>query len=97
MTSEKTTGQPNPSFTPRSGGGISQFTRRSMLGLTGLAVAGATVAAWPRLTGTDIPGRGSKALNIAILGTAADAAAQTRGWVAPLSFQTSLSAPPNTC
>ena len=76
MTSEKTPGQPDPSFAPRSGNGISQFTRRSMLGLTGLAVAGATVGAWPRLTGTDIPGRGSNALNIAILGTAADAAAR---------------------
>src|SRR5215207_5412009 len=55
---------------------MSDLTRRSMLGLTGLAVAGATVGAWPRLTGTDIPGRGSKALNIAILGTSADASAR---------------------
>jgi hypothetical protein len=39
-----------------------------MLGPAGIAVAGATVGAWPRLTGTDIPGRGSKALNIAVLG-----------------------------
>ena len=76
MTSEKTPGQPAPLHAPQPGRGLSQLTRRSLLGLTGLAVAGATVGAWPRLTGTDIPGRGSKALKIAILGTAADAAAR---------------------
>ena len=74
MTSEKTPGHQAPSHPLRSSSKLSQLTRRSMLGLSGLALAGATVGAWPRLTGADIPGRGSKALNIAILGTAADAA-----------------------
>jgi ABC-type glycerol-3-phosphate transport system substrate-binding protein len=36
------------------------------------------VASWPRLTGTDIPGRGDNSLSIAIMGTAADAAARQR-------------------
>src|SRR5919107_202972 len=76
MTSEKRPGQASPPDGLRSGSGLSQLTRRSMLGLPGLAVAGARVGAWPRLTGSDIPGRGSKALNIAILGTAADATAR---------------------
>jgi multiple sugar transport system substrate-binding protein len=76
MTSNKTPGQPAPTHPLSSNGGLSTLTRRSMLGLAGLAAAGATVGAWPRLTGTDIPGRGSKALNIAILGTSADAAAR---------------------
>lgn len=74
MTSEKTQGHQAPAHSLRSSSRFAQLTRRSMLGLGGLAVAGATVGAWPRLTGADIPGRGSKALNIAILGTAADAA-----------------------
>ncbi|PTT59367.1 ABC transporter substrate-binding protein, partial [Arthrobacter sp. HMWF013] len=56
MMSEKTPGQPSPSHGLRSRSGLSPLTRRSMLCLTGLAVAGATVGAWPRLTGTDIPG-----------------------------------------
>lgn len=36
------------------------------------------MASWPRLTGTDIPGRGDNSLSIAIMGTAADAAARQR-------------------
>lgn len=36
------------------------------------------MASWPRLSGTDIPGRGDNSLSIAILGTAADAAARQR-------------------
>lgn len=34
------------------------------------------MASWPRLTGSDIPGRGSDGLRVAILGTAADAQAR---------------------
>ena len=52
----------------------SALTRRALLGGAGLAAAAGTVAAWPRLTGTDIPGRGDDALTVLILGTAQDAA-----------------------
>ena len=50
------------------------LTRRALLGAAGLAGAVGTVAAWPRLTGADIPGRGEDALTILILGTSQDAA-----------------------
>src|SRR5699024_1123132 len=50
------------------------LTRRALLGGAGLAAAAGTAAAWPRLTGTDIPGRGDDALTVLILGTAQDAA-----------------------
>lgn len=52
------------------------ITRRTLLGTGGLAAAGATVAAWPRLTGSDIPGRGEDVLRVAIQGTTQDAAAR---------------------
>ena len=51
-------------------------TRRALLGAIGLGAVGATVAAWPRLTGSDIPGRGEDRLTIAIIGTQADAEAR---------------------
>lgn len=50
------------------------ISRRLLLGAAGLAAAGGTAAAWPRLTGTDIPGRGEDVLTVLILGTAQDAA-----------------------
>src|SRR5690625_7943959 len=52
----------------------STITRRALLGAAGLAGAAGTVATWPRLTGTDIPGRGDDTLTVLILGTAQDAA-----------------------
>lgn len=52
----------------------STLTRRALLGAAGLAGTAGTVAAWPRLTGTDIPGRGQDMLTVLILGTAQDAA-----------------------
>lgn len=76
MTSEETSRQAGPDSLHHVNRRLGEISRRSLLGLAGVAVAGATVAAWPRLTGADIPGRGSNALNIAILGTAADAAAR---------------------
>ncbi len=51
-------------------------SRRGFLGLMGVGAVAGTVASWPRLTAADIPGRNSDALNIAILGTAQDAAAR---------------------
>lgn len=54
---------------------MADIGRRAMLGLLGAGAIG-TAASWPRLTARDIPGRDSDALNIAILGTAQDAAAR---------------------
>ena len=54
---------------------MADLTRRSMLGLAGLAAVG-TGLSWPRLTASDIPGRDEDALTIAMLGTAQDAAAR---------------------
>ncbi|OZB88068.1 MAG: hypothetical protein B7X41_10095, partial [Microbacterium sp. 14-71-5] len=51
------------------------ISRRAMLGALGLGIVG-TAISWPRLTGADIPGRGSDALTVALLGTAQDAAAR---------------------
>lgn len=52
------------------------LSRRALLGgLAGLGALGVG-ASWPRLTGTDIPGRGEEGLRIAILGTAQDARAR---------------------
>lgn len=59
-------------------GRLREFSRRTALGALGVGIVGATVASWPRLSGTDIPGRGDNSLSIAILGTAADAAARQR-------------------
>ncbi|PMC76108.1 extracellular solute-binding protein [Brachybacterium sp. UMB0905] len=52
----------------------STITRRALLGAAGLTGIAGAAAAWPRLTGRDIPGRGEDALTILILGTAQDAA-----------------------
>lgn len=52
------------------------LSRRTLLGALGIGAVAGTVGAWPRLTGSDIPGRGSKGLSVAILGTAADAEAR---------------------
>ena len=54
----------------------SSLTRRSALGLLGLAGAAATGLAWPRLTAQDIPGRGTDALTVVLQGTAQDAEAR---------------------
>jgi multiple sugar transport system substrate-binding protein len=54
----------------------SALTRRSALGLLGLAGVAATGLAWPRLTAQDIPGRGTDALVVTVVGTAQDAAAR---------------------
>ncbi|MFD6177551.1 MULTISPECIES: extracellular solute-binding protein [unclassified Isoptericola] len=53
-----------------------ELTRRSAIGVLGLAGATAVGLSWPRLTGTDIPGRGSDVLTVAILGTSQDAASR---------------------
>jgi multiple sugar transport system substrate-binding protein len=52
---------------------VPDLSRRAFLAALGLGAAG-TIASWPRLTASDIPGRGSDALNVAILGTAQDVA-----------------------
>ena len=54
---------------------MADLSRRAVLGLFGAGVLG-TVASIPRLTASDIPGRHSDALNVAILGTAQDAASR---------------------
>ncbi len=51
------------------------LSRRAVIGLLGAGAIG-TAISWPRLTGADIPGRGQDALTIALMGTAADAAAR---------------------
>lgn len=53
-----------------------KLTRRTLLGVGGVAALGTTAAAWPRLSGQDIPGRGQDILRVAIQGTAQDAAAR---------------------
>lgn len=63
---------------PGNNGKLREISRRTALGALGAGIVGATVASWPRLTGMDIPGRGDNALSIAIMGTAADAAARQR-------------------
>ncbi|MDQ0031294.1 extracellular solute-binding protein [Arthrobacter bambusae] len=63
---------------PGNNGKLREISRRTALGALGAGIVGATVASWPRLTGMDIPGRGDNSLSIAILGTAADAAARQR-------------------
>lgn len=55
---------------------MADLTRRALLAVAGLGAVG-TAVSWPRLTGSDIPGRGSDALTIAILGTAQDAESRT--------------------
>lgn len=51
---------------------MADMSRRGFLLAAGAGVAG-TVAAWPRLTAADVPGRGEDALRVAIMGTAQDA------------------------
>lgn len=53
---------------------MADITRRALMGATGAGAVG-TVLSWKRLTGLDIPGRGADELNVAINGTAQDAAA----------------------
>ena len=65
-------------MTGATNGHLRDITRRTALGALGAGIIGATVASWPRLSGTDIPGRGDNSLSIAIMGTAADAAARQR-------------------
>ena len=65
-------------MTGATNGRLREFSRRTALGALGVGIVGATVASWPRLSGTDIPGRGDNSLSIAIFGTAADAAARQR-------------------
>jgi multiple sugar transport system substrate-binding protein len=55
---------------------MADLSRRALLGLAGAGALG-FAASWPRLTAQDIPGRGSDALTVAILGTAQDAAARS--------------------
>lgn len=55
---------------------MTDLTRRTFMGLAGLGAVGATAAAWPRLTASDIPGRRDDVLNVAILGTNQDVAAR---------------------
>jgi multiple sugar transport system substrate-binding protein len=55
---------------------MADLTRRSFLALAGLGAVG-TAASWQRLTAQDIEGRDVDALNVAILGTAQDAAARS--------------------
>src|SRR3954447_12566266 len=54
---------------------MADLSRRALLGLLGAGALG-PVASIPRLTAADIPGRRSAALNVAILGTAQDAASR---------------------
>lgn len=54
---------------------MADLNRRAFLALAGLGAVG-TAASWNRLTARDIPGRNTDALNVAILGTATDAAAR---------------------
>lgn len=51
------------------------LTRRALFGAIGLGIVG-TVVSWPRLTGSDIPGRGTDTLTVALFGTAQDAVAR---------------------
>ena len=51
---------------------MADLSRRGFLAAAGAGVLG-TIAAWPRLTASDIPGRNEDALRVAILGTAQDA------------------------
>ena len=55
---------------------MADLTRRSLLALAGLGAAGTALSA-KRLTATDIEGRDVDALNVAILGTAQDAASRS--------------------
>ena len=54
---------------------VVDLTRRALLGAIGLGIVG-TVVSWPRLTGADIPGRGTDTLTVALFGTAQDAVAR---------------------
>ncbi len=55
---------------------MTDITRRATLGVLGVGALAGLTASWPRLTGSDIPGRGTDALTVAILGTSQDAAAR---------------------
>jgi multiple sugar transport system substrate-binding protein len=55
---------------------VADLSRRGFLALAGLGAVG-TAVSWKRLTAQDIEGRNVDALNVAILGTAQDAAARS--------------------
>ena len=55
---------------------MTDISRRALLAAAGVGALGLFGANVPRLTATDIPGRGSDALTVAILGTNQDAAAR---------------------
>ena len=55
---------------------MTDISRRVLLGAAGAGAAALFGANWPRLTATDIAGRGGDVLNVAILGTNQDAAAR---------------------
>jgi hypothetical protein len=55
---------------------MADLGRRSVLALAGLGAVG-TAVSWKRLTARDIEGRNVDALNVAILGTAQNAAARS--------------------
>ncbi|CCH75904.1 Extracellular solute-binding protein family 1 [Nostocoides japonicum T1-X7] len=55
---------------------MTDISRRAVLGVVGVGAVAGLTASWPRLTGSDIPGRGTDALNVAILGTSQDAASR---------------------
>src|SRR5690606_38611766 len=54
---------------------VVELSRRAALALLGIGAVG-TVVSWPRLTGSDIPGRRSDALTVALFGTQQDAIAR---------------------
>lgn len=51
---------------------MADMSRRGFLVAAGAGVAG-TIAAWPRLTAADVPGRGEDVLRVALIGTSQDA------------------------
>ena len=52
-----------------------ELSRRAALALLGIGAVG-TALSWPRLTGSDIPGRRDDALTVALFGTQQDADAR---------------------
>jgi multiple sugar transport system substrate-binding protein len=54
---------------------VVELSRRAALALLGIGAVG-TALSWPRLTGSDIPGRRDDALTVALFGTQQDAIAR---------------------
>src|SRR5690606_21519905 len=54
---------------------VVELSRRAALALLGIGAVG-TALSWPRLTGSDIPGRRDDALTVALFGTQQDANAR---------------------